>query len=55
MMGIPIPLYTPIFVISRIVGWSGHIIEQLDNNRLIRPTNLYNGVERREFVPIEQR
>ncbi len=55
LMGIPIPIYTPIFVVSRIVGWSAHIIEQLDNNRLIRPTNLYNGPERREFVPIQER
>jgi citrate synthase len=55
MMGLPIPLYTPIFVLSRIVGWSAHIIEQLDNNRLIRPTNLYAGPERREFVAIGNR
>jgi 2-methylcitrate synthase/citrate synthase II len=55
MMGLPIPLYTPIFVISRVVGWSGHIIEQLDNNRLIRPTNLYDGPEAREYVPMEAR
>jgi citrate synthase len=55
MMGLPIPLYTPIFVISRIVGWSGHIIEQLDNNRLIRPTSLYEGPKRREFVPMDER
>jgi citrate synthase len=55
MMGLPIPLYTPIFVVSRIVGWSAHIIEQLDNNRLIRPTNLYDGPERRECVPLEHR
>jgi 2-methylcitrate synthase/citrate synthase II len=55
MMGLPIPLYTPIFVISRIVGWSGHIIEQLDNNRLIRPTSIYEGPDRRDFVPMEER
>jgi citrate synthase len=36
------------------VGWSAHIIEQLDNNRLIRPTNLYDGPEAREYVPMEQ-
>jgi len=55
MMGLPIPLYTPIFVLSRVVGWSAHIIEQLDDNRLIRPTNLYNGPAIRPFVPIESR
>jgi citrate synthase len=55
MMGLPIPLYTPIFVISRVVGWSAHIIEQLDNNRLIRPTNIYDGPGSKEFVPLDQR
>jgi len=43
MMEIPIELYTPIFVMSRITGWCAHIIEQLDNNRIIRPHNEYNG------------
>jgi len=55
LMGLPIPLYTPIFVLSRVVGWSAHIIEQLDNNRLIRPTALYNGPQTRPYTPIEQR
>ena len=36
-LGLEVPLYTPIFVMSRITGWSAHVIEQLDNNRLIRP------------------
>jgi citrate synthase len=43
MMDIPVDLYTPIFVMSRITGWCAHIIEQLDNNRIIRPHNEYNG------------
>ncbi len=55
MMGLPIPLYTPIFVISRVVGWSAHIIEQLDDNRLIRPTNIYDGPGRRSFIPLDER
>jgi 2-methylcitrate synthase/citrate synthase II len=55
LMGLPIPLYTPIFVVSRVVGWCGHIIEQLDNNRIIRPTNIYNGPNRRDFLPLERR
>lgn len=55
LMGLPIPLYTPIFVLSRVVGWSAHIIEQLDNNRLIRPTSLYTGPETRPYVPLAQR
>lgn len=55
MMGLPIPLYTPIFVLSRVVGWSAHIIEQLDNNRIIRPTNLYDGPPPRPYVPLDER
>ena len=55
LLGIPIPLYTPIFVLSRMAGWSAHIIEQLSDNRLIRPRALYNGPPPREFVPIDRR
>ncbi len=54
-MGIPTPLFTPIFVISRVAGWSAHIIEQRANNRLIRPKADYIGPEPRPFVPVEQR
>ncbi len=42
-MGIPVPQYTPIFVASRITGWTAHIMEQHANNRLIRPLSLYTG------------
>jgi citrate synthase len=55
MMGIPIPLYTPIFAAARIVGWSAHVIEQHDDNRLIRPRSDYNGPRDLAFVPLEQR
>lgn len=55
MMGLPIPLYTPLFAASRVAGWSAHIIEQLDNNRLIRPKSLYEGPKYRPLLPIEQR
>ncbi|MCH7944882.1 MAG: citrate synthase [Armatimonadetes bacterium] len=55
LLGIPIPLYTPIFVIARVSGWSAHAIEQLDNNRLIRPTCIYEGPEDVEFVPLADR
>lgn len=55
LMDIPIPLYTPIFTISRITGWCAHIIEQLENNRLIRPESEYIGPEERPVVPLEQR
>lgn len=55
LMAIPIDLYTPIFVMSRITGWSAHIIEQLDNNRLIRPHNEYNGPHGLTITPIAER
>ncbi|MGH8504112.1 MAG: bifunctional 2-methylcitrate synthase/citrate synthase [Gammaproteobacteria bacterium] len=54
-MGIPTPLFTPIFVMSRVAGWSAHIIEQRAHNRLIRPVADYIGPAPRPYVPIEQR
>jgi citrate synthase len=55
LMGIPIPLYTPIFVMSRITGWSAHIIEQLDHNRIIRPHSEYDGPRGLKGVPRQER
>ena len=55
MMDIPIPLYTPIFVASRVVGWAAHVIEQHDANRLIRPNHIYTGPEHRAFVALGER
>lgn len=55
LLGIPIPLYTPIFVIARTSGWCAHMIEQLDNNRLIRPSCIYEGKGVTNYVPIAQR
>src|SRR5207248_2604863 len=55
LMKLPIPLYTPLFVMSRITGWSAHIIEQLANNRLIRPRGRYTGPAERPVVAIGQR
>ena len=55
IMGIPIPLYTPIFVASRVVGWAAHVIEQHDANRLIRPNHIYTGPEHRAFVALGAR
>lgn len=49
-MGIPTNMFTPIFVMSRIAGWSAHIIEQRNDNRLIRPDSNYTGPEPREYV-----
>ena len=54
-MGIPTKLFTPIFVCSRLTGWAAHVFEQRANNRIIRPSAEYVGVEQRQFVPIEQR
>jgi citrate synthase len=54
-MSLPIELYTPLFVLSRVSGWSAHVIEQLDNNRLIRPRARYTGPERRPWVPLAGR
>lgn len=52
---IPTPLFTPIFVISRITGWSAHVFEQRADNKLIRPTSEYIGPESRPFPAIETR
>ncbi len=54
-LGLPIDLYTPLFVVARVVGWSAHVIEQLDNNRIMRPLSLYTGAAARNFQPIEKR
>ena len=55
-MGIAIDLYTPIFAVSRISGWSAHVLEQLANNRLIRPRAEYTGPPYPQtWVPLEQR
>lgn len=55
MMGIPIDLDTPIFASSRVVGWTAHILEQYDNNRLIRPRAEYIGPKNVTYVPLDQR
>ncbi len=55
MMGIPLDLYTPIFAVSRISGWTGHILEQYANNKLIRPRAEYVGPRGLKYVPIDQR
>jgi 2-methylcitrate synthase/citrate synthase II len=54
-LGLEIPLYTPIFVCSRVAGWSAHVIEQREHNRLIRPRSRYTGPEVRKVIPLAQR
>jgi len=54
-MGIPIDLFTPIFAVSRVGGWIAHVLEQWEDNRLIRPRAKYTGPERSEFVPVDER
>jgi len=54
-LGLEIPIYTPIFAISRVAGWSAHVIEQLDNNRLIRPRSLYVGPPAKTVKPLTDR
>ncbi len=55
LLGIPISLYTPIFVASRVTGWIAHVMEQYNDNRLIRPRSEYVGHERRKYIPLEDR
>lgn len=54
-MGIPIDLFTPIFAVSRISGWTAHILEQLEHNRIIRPRAEYTGAEKLDYVPLDKR
>ena len=54
-MGIPAELFTPIFAISRAVGWTAHILEQWKNNRLIRPSAHYVGPPLTKYVDIGSR
>ncbi len=55
MMGFDIPMFTPLFVASRITGWSAHVLEQMSDNRLIRPLSHYVGVPERAVVPLAAR
>ncbi len=55
-LGIPVDLYTPIFAVSRMSGWTAHVLEQYRNNRLIRPRAEYTGApDGQPWIPLENR
>ena len=54
-LGIPTDLFTPIFAIARTAGWTAHVLEQLSDNRLIRPQSIYTGPVGLKVVPLDQR
>jgi citrate synthase len=54
-LGIPVDLFTPVFAISRVAGWLAHLSEQLEDNRIFRPSQIWIGVADRTFAPIQER
>jgi citrate synthase len=54
-VGLPGDMFTPTFAVSRVTGWTAHVLEQVANNRLIRPQSEFVGPMDKKFVAIEQR
>ena len=55
VLGLPTDLFTPVFAVSRVAGWTAHALEQIANNKLIRPESEYIGLTNVPYVPIEAR
>jgi citrate synthase len=54
-LGLPVKVFTPIFVVARVSGWTAHVIEQAGDNRIIRPLSLYAGPQPRDYVTMADR
>lgn len=54
-LGIPVDLFTPIFAISRVAGWTAHVMEQLMDNRIMRPDSIYVGPKDQKYVSLDKR
>ncbi|MFZ4637707.1 MAG: citrate/2-methylcitrate synthase [Pirellulales bacterium] len=54
-LGLPVKVFTPIFVVARMSGWTAHVIEQIGDNRIIRPLSIYSGTAARDYVPLDAR
>ena len=54
-LGIEVDLYTPLFAIARVAGWTAHWLEQLEDNRIYRPTQLYVGSDDARYISMDER